>query len=224
MHPSGGLPLARNSHSMVRDSRTGTMILFGGSAVESPEEEAGPLDMVNDTWALDPATSTWTELHPAGGSPAPRYAHAMVYDERSGTVIMFGGVTSGGDVNDTWAYNPATNLWTELHPEGDVPSARSGHSMVYDSRSGSVILFGGDGIFVRGDGASTYRKLNDTWIYDPVTNVWTELAPAGYLPPGRSAHAMVYDPVAGKVILFGGVGGVRGGEGLSDTWAYGVDD
>jgi hypothetical protein len=50
----------------------------------------------------------------------------------------------------------ANMTWDELHPPGDKPSQRSGHSMVYDSGSGQVILLGGyDG--------SAY--LNDTWAY-----------------------------------------------------------
>jgi len=38
------------------------------------------------------------------------------------------------------------------------------------------------------------------------------------VPPGRAGHMMVYDPVGGRVLLFGGTGQ---GSYLRDTWAYG---
>ena len=107
----------------------------------------------------------------------------------------------------------AVNTWTDLHPTGDLPLARAGHSMVCDPTSGRVILFGGwDG------NSSTY--LNDTWAYDPIANIWIELHPAGDLPPARESHSMVYDPAGGRVILFGGWDDNRGVE-FNDTWAYG---
>lgn len=54
-----------------------------------------------------------------------------------------------------WAYDFATNRWTELSPAGDRPPARRFHSMVYDSGANKMILFGGYGF----DGV----RLNDTW-------------------------------------------------------------
>ena len=44
------------------------MILFGGYGLE---------DDLNDTWAYDASTNTWTELHPAGDLPSPRDSHNM---------------------------------------------------------------------------------------------------------------------------------------------------
>jgi hypothetical protein len=81
-----------------------------------------------------------------------------VYDSRSERVILFGGSPSRGpgNLNDTWAYDPAADAWTELSPDGNLPLARSGHAMVYEAVSGSVILFGGQG-------ASTV--CFDTWAY-----------------------------------------------------------
>ena len=50
----------------------------------------------------------------------------MAYDSSSHRVIMFGGSVADGSkyFNDTWAYDPAANTWTELKPSGALPGAR----------------------------------------------------------------------------------------------------
>jgi N-acetylneuraminic acid mutarotase len=135
----------------------------------------------------------------------------MVYDSSAGKVILFGGYDGAEVLDDTWTYDPVGNAWTELRPGGAPPTARSNHSMVYDSRMGKVILFGGL--------SSTGTLLNDTWVYDPAGNSWAELHPAGSLPPACTMHSMVYDSITGKAILFG-AGDVSAGVLRNDTWAY----
>ena len=152
----------------------------------------------------------WTEIHPVGDLPSPRYGHAMVYDSTSDKVILFGGRGRDEFLGDTWMYDPAANTWTELSPAGDTPVARNGHAMVYDPVGQKVVLFGG---------VNAKGRLDDTWMYDPAANTWTELEPRGPQPPVRWGHAMAYDSVSGKVILFGGYEWESGGP-RSDTWAY----
>ncbi len=106
---------------------------------------------------------------------------------------------------------PTTPLpirWTKLDPTGEVPPGRDYHSMVYDSGADRLILFGGwNGSMV----------FNDTWAYDPASNTWSKLNPAGDVPPARDYLSMVCDPATGKTILFGGFDGVTQSD---DTWAY----
>src|SRR6266446_3486977 len=45
---------------------------------------------------------------------------------------------------------------------------------------------------------------------------WVELSPNDP-PPARSALAMTYDPISGKIIAFGGFGGTGY---LNDTWSF----
>ena len=96
---------------------------------------------------------TWINLHPAGALPLSRDFQAMVFDASAGKALMFGGETASGRRNDLWAYDPAAGTWSKLHPSGTLPSARSQQSLVFDSSSGQVLLFGGF------DGRS---DLNDT--------------------------------------------------------------
>jgi N-acetylneuraminic acid mutarotase len=105
--------------------------------------------------------------------------------------------------------------WTKVQAAGDVPPARAGHCMVYDSRNDIVILFGGNLL----DGSGS--EQNDTWGYDPATQTWAELRPAGDLPPARTDASMAYDSGRGLCMLFGGDDWPNGEEVcFNDLWAY----
>ena len=100
----------------------------------------------------------WAELLDSSRAlPSARSAH--VDGVRSGhqqRLIMFGGLRRHRRLlDDTWAYDPAANTWTELKPSGTLPSARSAHSMVYDPVTHRLIMFGGFG----DTGASPQRHL-----------------------------------------------------------------
>ncbi|TMQ48664.1 MAG: hypothetical protein E6K71_06845, partial [Candidatus Eisenbacteria bacterium] len=194
-------PPARYGHAMAYDSQSGRLVLFGGGS-----SSAGVLLLLNDTWAYDFNTSTWTDMSPAIAPPA-RYGHAMAYDSESDRVILFGGWSYGNAVfNDTWAYDFNTNTWNEVSPKSS-PLARSLHVMAYDSESDRVILFGGYSSCCLG------ITLGDTWAYDFNTNTWTAMNPA-VAPGPRESSAMAYDSRSDRVILFGGYGG------SNETWAY----
>lgn len=199
---TGTTPSGRYGHAMVYCPSTGKVILFGG----------GTGDYVNDTWAFDPGAGTWTELHPSGSLPPARAYGMMVYVPSTGKVILFGGVGTTSQnqayMNDTWAYDPVANTWTDLNPLGPPP-ARSDGTFAYDSVGGKAILFGGNG-------GGTVR--NDTWSYDPAANSWTNLSPSGSLPAARLGAASAFDPVNRRIVVFGGY--AAGATVLDDTWAY----
>ena len=70
-------------------------------------------------------------------------------------MIVFGGANADSSTffNDTWAYDPVANTWTELKPSGELPRACYA-SMVYDVTAERLIMFAEGG-----PGAS----LNDIW-------------------------------------------------------------
>jgi N-acetylneuraminic acid mutarotase len=186
----------------------GSTACFQGAATETTLAVGG---LTTTSVPADPvATPRWTDLQPAGAAPAPRFGHSLAYDPAGGKVILFGG-RDAEDYVDTWAFDPGTDTWTLLNPGGRRPWARHGHAMVYDPSRGRIILFGGTSM------AGLLIGLNDLWIYDPAANTWTMLTPSGDVPPGRSGHAMAYDPVTRKVILFGGS---AQSQYLGDTWTY----
>jgi N-acetylneuraminic acid mutarotase len=209
LRPSGSIPSVRSLPAWVYASTAKRLILFGGV------NETGLLD---DTWTYDPVANTWTKLDPAGVVPPGRVWAASAYDSDTGKLIVFGGgagafdantITADVQLNDTWAYDPAANTWTELKPSGAVPTGRYASVMAYDPSKRKMILFGG---------MTPTARLNDTWAYDPATNTWTELSPAGAAPSPRGGHTMVYEPASGRMIVFGG--GTSFTAMVNDTWAY----
>ena len=126
----------------------------------------------------------------------------MPYDAAHGQVVLFGGVTFGGNIlGDTWVWD-ATN-WTQKSPPNS-PTGRANHAMAYHSIGTQVVLFGG----LNG------TLLNDTWVWDG-TN-WTQKNPADR-PTGRLGQAIADDTATGKLVLFGGFDstGYR-----NDTWVW----
>jgi hypothetical protein len=84
--------------------------------------------------------------------------------------------------------------------------------MVYDEKSGVVVLFGGE------DKSGTYM-FADTWVWDGKN--WTQMTPNGY-PTGRRGGQMFYDPQAEKIILTGGFYYAPGKvfTALNDVWSW----
>jgi hypothetical protein len=87
--------------------------------------------------------------------------------------------------------------------------------MAYDEADGVVVLFGGQSTNLTGG----VIVLGGTWIYRAGT--WENLtAQLSSVPAPRTDAAMVYDPVDGYVLLFGGAGGTGGNTPLGDTWVF----
>jgi hypothetical protein len=133
--------------------------------------------------------------------PAPvlggRVAPAMAWDGNTGTVLLFGGSDSGGDVHgDTWSWNGAR--WTLLHPPTS-PSPRSGSAMGWDPVHHQVVLFGGGAV-----GPGTAMNF-DTWTWDGHT--WTRRHPATtpqiWLLPSGTEGFMAFDPVHSQLVMVG---------------------
>jgi N-acetylneuraminic acid mutarotase len=203
--PAGTVPSARSSFSMVYDELNQRIILFGGWSKATSAH-------LNDTWAYDPATNTWTDLKPTGDVPTARGSQAMAYDQVEGKVVLFGGTDSSAYFNDTYVYDYPTNAWTKVTAAGEVPPLRAGARMEYDPTSGVVVLFGG------WDGTAYY---NDTWTFATATSTWTALNITGG-PSARDSHSLIYDAASNKLILFGGF--VGGTDVAQDTWSFGVSD
>src|SRR5262249_6052282 len=94
--------------------------------------------------------------------PAARYGHAMVYDTVRQRVVLFGGQSSSGRLNESWEYDGTS--WTERNL-ATAPDARYQHAMAYDAARQRVVLFGGD--------PATSGTLNETWEYDGTS--WTRI-------------------------------------------------
>ena len=87
-----------------------------------------------------------------------------------------------------------------------APAPRGAGYEAGDGQGASLVAFGGEG---------TSGPLADTWGYE--NGGWVLLDPA-QSPPARFGASLVYDPVAGEDVLFGGTG--PRGLPLADTWVW----
>jgi hypothetical protein len=146
---------------------------------------------------------------------------AAVYMEHAEEVLYFGGIWSLPSMGQNGPYNFTNRLdlgsmvW-DRNRTGAPPTGRMGHTLVYDPTTRNVVMFGGNGYYVRPD-----SLLGDSWSFDPDTGTWTEItAPSS--PTPRTEHIMIPIPGTGESMLFGGILG-NGTDDLAvthETWMY----
>ena len=214
LHPTGTAPQARLGHTAVYDSVNNRMTVFGGG-------EGSTSPCANDVWVLTNANGkgvvpAWTQLSPSGSAPAPRAQHGAAFDPASNTMIVYGGQNCFSTIfGDVWVLSNANGLggtptWTQLSPVGGGPGAREVQGGVaYDSANNRFIVFGGS------------TANNDVWVLSSAngqggTPTWTQLSPAGTLPPARAENSTVYDPKSNRLTIYGGADAANNI--LQDTW------
>jgi len=198
-------PSPRAYHQMVYDPNLGKVILYGGQTGEwNPPE-----NFSHETWFFDPITNVWTimleedsETNPGGGIGGD-----MAYDSKDKLSILS---VISDDLKElqTWAYDASTNAWEQL---ANVPRAPMlGQRIAYDSESDRIIMFGGFDM-------TKYQLVNETWVYDYNTDIWTNMRPSGN-PHGRNYHGMAYDPKADRIVVWGG--DIKGPSKKELVWTY----
>jgi N-acetylneuraminic acid mutarotase len=210
LSPSGSPPHSRYYHAAVWDAADAQMLVFGGFT-------GGGIDLyLNDLWAYQPASNSWTQLSPSGSPPSPgRYYPTAAWDAADSQMLIFGGYNAGTLFNDLWAYQPASNSWTQLSPSGSPPSPRLGPTSVWDAADSQMLVFGGT------DNGSVF--YNDLWSFHtptlpPTIMITMPASGATYLlnqsvaasyacAPGSASIATCAGPVAsGAPIDTGSVG------------------
>lgn len=172
-------PSAREGASLVVNDAGNTLVLFGGKAGSTYN---------NDVWNYDITAGTWTQQTPAS-SPSARSDHSAV--RVSGGFLVYGGeVGASSFVGDLWRYTFATSTWTQLTTTGTAPTARGGQATV--SVAGGVVVFGG---------SLPYGFASDLWRFAP--GVTASQSAAGYLAGRYQAAAAQRD--TNNVYIFGGV-------------------
>ena len=119
-------PTPRMAPNLVVDEERDRLLAFAG-------HDDTDLGNTNQMWAFDLTNRTWSELHtgdiyanpaedfcdfpadftdPDYASPERRYL-GSVYETHADQMVLFGGKTDCGAVNDVWTYDFETDAWTE---------------------------------------------------------------------------------------------------------------
>lgn len=164
---SGTQPPARSSPVAVYDAVRDRLVIFGGNSSTSGLTLTG----INDLYALDLATNTWTQLTPTG-APSPRLYHAAVVLDRE--MVVYGGTPNfdGPYHEDTFALDLDQDTWRLVTANG--PVARFGAELFADASTGRVFMFGGH------DGTNLGNR-NDVWELNVGTGQWTNTRPGDTL-------------------------------------------
>jgi hypothetical protein len=144
-------------------------------------------------------TKAWKQLIPGGRAPAPRSGHSAAMDSANDRMIVFGGTSSSGDLNDTWVLTNAdgqsgTPAWTQLATAGAPPAAAYSAGM-YNAANNRMILYGGS-------------SGSDVWVLTNANGLggdssWIQLSPTGTPPTPLSGwQAQVYDAALNILIVY----------------------
>ena len=193
--------------AVVVAAAAGTACSGGSSPVPAgpspaPQPEPMPTSFVWQWQQLFPTTTT---------IPEPRSNGVAVYDPVAERIVIFGGDSAQGTLNDAWAFDLATSAWSRLETTGGPPESRLGANAVYDPNAHQMVLWAGQ----RGA-----RFFDDTWVLDLQSLEWRNVSPSER-PQARYGSASVFDPVERRLVQFAGFTSLS--RRFQDTQAFDLD-
>lgn len=150
---------------------------------------------------MSATAQTWSQLSTVGSPPAVAAGNGA-YDIANNRLIIFFPAQSGGQV---WILTNANGLggaatWIQLAPSGTAPTNNGNATVVYDSVSNQLIVYGGCL-------SSCGAPLADVFVLSNANGlggspIWTQSStnPA----EAREAHSAVYNSSNKTMIAFGG--------------------
>jgi hypothetical protein len=126
---------ARQDFAFAYHSGDRRSYLFGG--IIGPEASRG-----TDMWAYD--GTDWLRVPQREAKPSARSGAAMIYHERRGSLVLYGGQLSESLLsNEAWEFR--RGQWRKLHsPNGGSPPRAHHVGFAYNTHEGYALLFGGD--------------------------------------------------------------------------------
>jgi hypothetical protein len=190
LETSGDAPSSRSFLGSLHDTKRHKLVVFGGQRGDLISQA------YNDTYALDLDTLKWAQLHDGVDTPVPstRMHGHFAYDAPRDRYLLFGGHTDLGDMNDLWAMDPESHVWSRVYiadtfndvaigclgnsrevPDDyvdmDLTAPERRHRGMYALMYDSAWIFGGIH-------AECSDHLDDTWRFDLVGESWHELIEA----------------------------------------------
>lgn len=176
-------PSERAGPAAAYDAANGNIVVFGGQTTAS--------GLSGETWFWN--GTEWSRLPVSGfPRPLPRTGAAMNFDPVTGTVILYGGQSQMGFMNDTWSFDGA--FWTRLDSVGSTPPQLRDATLVRVDPHG-LLLVGGTGPGGESPGAE--------WFWDGAN--WHRLDALGSTN-SRPGAAAAYDPLTEQAVWYGGAG------------------
>ncbi len=208
----------------------------------------------NGTWTWMHGANTPNSLGSFGvqGVAAPSNDPPALYESVSWTDLngnfwIFGGIGNVvGTYNALWKFDPIANMWTWMKGANTTqqagnygvqgvpsvtnnPGSRAWGACSWVDTQGHLWLFGGHG----SDAFGNSGKLNDLWMYDISTNLWTwmhgstirddfgdyggfQIPNPSNLPPSRDETNACWIDHDGNFWMFGG----SGNQYYDDMWMY----
>jgi hypothetical protein len=207
LEPGEGLT-PRGRYALAHDAARERVLIHGGRWRAGT---SGAYTVLDDLWAYELATDTWTAL-PAGATPRSNHIAAVVGDR---LVIHGGNESTDGlafiPLGDTWVFDLASESWSQLMTTGD-PSARLFHAAV--GHGHTIYMFGGGD-----ENAFLGPFFNDLWALDVQSGAWTMLDDGQSGPPGLTASDLVYDDQGQRLLLWGGHDDTELGS-RNTVWGY----
>eukprot|EP00743_Colponemidia_sp_Colp-15_P006348 GILK01006832.1.p1 GENE.GILK01006832.1~~GILK01006832.1.p1 ORF type:complete len:1102 (-),score=139.57 GILK01006832.1:209-3514(-) len=190
---TGTKPDARSTHSAVPLADNSSMLVFGGRAAFSLQNDLWKIDI--DTSNLAGGTHTWTQIIPISTTlPAARMSHAAFFDGVK--MYVFGGRGDNSiSLTDLWVFDTGALTWTQL---ASAPYNRDSMVSAYMPLNTSMVM-----VAVGGQD-SNLVAYNNSFYYNSATNIWKD-QPSISSPLSRSSSAG--GAVDQTLLMFGGKNG-----------------
>jgi hypothetical protein len=187
------LRLASSGASFAYDPDRGVMLTFGGEVGTTITQELWETDGV--TW-----TNRTPAPLPAAWPPPLGWNGRLFYETTTRKMILSGGPSIAGALDDLWAFDATTGTFTAAPPEPSSWSPQPG-TFAATAGGGRVMVF---------QYTSPDRYLGHVVSWDVAAGTITDLRP-GHVPvswplTAADGTAAAYDVRRGRVVLFGGWG------------------
>lgn len=143
---------------MAYDSNAQQVFLYGG-------RNGVGTTYYSDLYFYDVPSNTWTIVAPSGAKPPGRCCTNFAYDSTNNVFLLYGGKNASGVLNDTWAYDPVANAWTQLTPPQSpaINTVSDFTRLAYDADHNVFVLahLGSGGYF----GGNWTSLAFQTWLF-----------------------------------------------------------